>query len=71
MRNKEAKDPDEHVILPELISKEPLGPAVRRGDDEWFAIAKWVIFGLIEAEEYGITQANVDQMQAKTARTRS
>ena len=62
IRNKEAKDPKEHVILPELISKEPLGPVVRRGDDEWFAIAKWVVFGLIEAEEYGITQANVDKM---------
>jgi general L-amino acid transport system substrate-binding protein len=62
IRNKEAKDPKEHVILPELISKEPLGPVVRRGDDEWFAITKWVVFGLIEAEEYGITQANVDKM---------
>ena len=65
IRNKDAKDPKEHVILPELISKEPLGPAVRRGDDEWFAIAKWVIYGLIEAEEYGITQANVDQMKTE------
>ena len=54
------------MILPDLISKEPLGPAVRRGDDEWFAIAKWVVFALIEAEEYGITQANVDQMKAST-----
>ena len=63
IRNKEAKNPAEHVILPDLISKEPLGPAVRRGDDEFFAIAKWVIFGLIEAEEYGVTQANVDAMQ--------
>jgi general L-amino acid transport system substrate-binding protein len=63
IRNKDAKDPKEHVILPELISKEPLGPAVRRGDDEFYAIAKWVIFGLVEAEEYGITQANVDQMK--------
>ncbi len=63
IRNKDAKDPKEHVILPELISKEPLGPAVRRGDDEFYAIAKWVIFGLIEAEEYGVTQANVDQMK--------
>jgi general L-amino acid transport system substrate-binding protein len=66
IRNKEAKDPKEHIILPELISKEPLGPAVRRGDDEWFAIAKWVVFGLIESEEYGITQANVDQMKSST-----
>ncbi len=64
VRNKEAKNPDEHVILPQLISKEPLGPMVRRGDDEWFAIVKWVIHGLVEAEEYGITQANVDQMKS-------
>ena len=63
IRNKEAKNPTEHVVLPELISKEPLGPAVRRGDDEFFAIAKWVVFGLIEAEEYGVTQANVDALQ--------
>ncbi len=61
-RNKEAKNPAEHIILPELISKEPLGPAVRRGDDEFFAIAKWVVYALIEAEEYGITQANVEQL---------
>jgi general L-amino acid transport system substrate-binding protein len=64
IRNKDAKDPQEHVILPELISKEPLGPAVRRGDDEFYAIAKWVVFGLVEAEEYGITQGNVDQMKS-------
>ena len=64
VRNKEAKDPKEHVILPDLISKEPLAPAVRRGDDEWFAISKWVIYGLIEAEEYGVTKANVDKMMA-------
>jgi general L-amino acid transport system substrate-binding protein len=63
VRNKEAKNPADHVILPELISKEPLGPAVRRGDDEFFAIARWVLFGLIEAEEYGVTQANVDGLQ--------
>ena len=66
VRNKEAKVPDEHMILPQLISKEPLGPMVRRGDDEWFAIVKWVIYGLLEAEEYGITQANVEQMKAST-----
>ena len=56
-----------HTILPELISKEPLGPLVRRGDDEWFAIVKWVIYGLIEAEEYGVTQANADQLKAGNA----
>ena len=66
IRNKDAKDPKDHIILPELISKEPLAPSVRRGDDEFFAIGKWVIFGLIEAEEYGITQANVDKMAAES-----
>lgn len=64
VRNKEARNPADHVILTELISKEPLGPMVRRGDDEWFAIVKWVIYGLIEAEEYGVTQANVEQMKS-------
>lgn len=63
VRSKEARNPADHVVLPELISKEPLGPAVRRGDDEFFAIARWVLFGLIEAEEYGITQANVATLQ--------
>jgi general L-amino acid transport system substrate-binding protein len=66
VRNKEAGNPDDHVILPELISKEPLGPSVRRGDDEFFAIVKWVVFALIEAEEYGITQANVDKLKAES-----
>ena len=65
-RNKEAQNPADHVILPELVSKEPLGPMVRRGDDEWFAIVKWVIYGLIEAEEYGITQANVDSLKTSS-----
>lgn len=63
IRNKVAPTPADHVILPELISKEPLGPMVRRGDDEWFAIVKWVIYGLIEAEEYGITESQVDQLK--------
>ena len=66
VRNKEAGNPEDHVILPDLISKEPLGPSVRRGDDEFFAIVKWVVFALVEAEEYGITQANVDQMKTST-----
>jgi general L-amino acid transport system substrate-binding protein len=65
-RNDKAKDPKEHIILADLISKEPLGPMVRRGDDEWFAIVKWVMYGLLEAEEYGVTQANVDQMKSST-----
>jgi len=66
-RSKVAKDPKDHVILPDLISKEPLGPVVRRGDDEWFAIVKWVMYGLLEAEENGVTQANVEQMKASTS----
>lgn len=64
IRSKEAANPDDHVILPELISKEPLGPAVRQGDNEFFNIVKWVGFALLEAEEMGITQANVDQQKA-------
>ena len=60
VRSKEAQKPDDHIILPELISKEPLGPSVRRGDDEFYAIAKWVRNALLEAEEYGITAANID-----------
>ncbi len=65
-RSKVAKNPKEHLILSDLISKEPLGPMVRRGDDEWFAIVKWVMYGLLEAEEYGVTQANVEQQKAST-----
>jgi general L-amino acid transport system substrate-binding protein len=59
-----AKNPDEHLILPEIISKEPLGPLVRRGDDEFFAISKWVLNALIEGEEYGLTQANLDEKKS-------
>lgn len=66
IRNKVATNPADHVILPDLVSKEPLGPMVRRGDDEWLAIVKWVIYGLVEAEEYGVTQANVDQLKASS-----
>jgi general L-amino acid transport system substrate-binding protein len=58
------RDPNEHVILPDIISKEPLAVAVRHGDDQWFDIVKWTIFALIEAEELGVTQANVDEMLA-------
>ncbi len=63
IRSKEAAKPDDHVILPELISKEPLGPSVRRGDDELFAIVKWVGYAMLEAEELGVTQANADAMK--------
>jgi len=54
--------PDEHNILPEIISKEPLGPVVRQGDDQWFNIVKWAVFALINAEEMGISSANIDSM---------
>ncbi|MBB4001344.1 MAG: amino acid ABC transporter substrate-binding protein [Aurantimonas endophytica] len=53
---------DEHVILPEIISKEPLGPAVRQGDTEWFNVVKWTHNALLNAEELGVTQANVEEM---------
>ncbi len=56
-------DPDNHVILPEIISKEPLGPATRHGDDQWSDIITWVLNATVTAEEKGITQANVDKMK--------
>jgi general L-amino acid transport system substrate-binding protein len=55
-------NPADHIILPEIISKEPLGPVVRQGDDQWFNIARWTYFALLEAEELGVSQANVDEM---------
>src|SRR5690348_1142412 len=55
-------NPNDHLVLPEVISKEPLGPSVRHGDDQWFDIAKWVHFAMVNAEELGITKANVDEM---------
>ncbi|MHA1548876.1 MAG: amino acid ABC transporter substrate-binding protein, partial [Alphaproteobacteria bacterium] len=60
-------DPENHAILPEIISKEPLGPLVRHGDDQWGDIARWVLNALIIAEEKGITAANVDEKAAGTA----
>ncbi|GLQ09850.1 amino acid ABC transporter substrate-binding protein [Devosia yakushimensis] len=54
--------PDDHEILPEIISKEPLGPVVRQGDDLWFKINRWAYYALLEAEELGVTSANVDEM---------
>ena len=59
--------PDEFVVLPEVISKEPLGPLVRKGDDEWFSIVKWTLFAMLNAEEMGITSQNVEE-QAKTTK---
>jgi general L-amino acid transport system substrate-binding protein len=63
-RAAKAGNPDDYVILPEVISKEPLAPTVRHGDDEFFDIVKWTVFALIEAEEKAITQANVEQMKS-------
>lgn len=67
VRNREAPKPDDYLILPDLISKEPLGPMVRRGDDEWTAIVKWTVFALIEAEELGITRAKAAELAARSS----
>jgi general L-amino acid transport system substrate-binding protein len=61
-----ASNKDDYVILPEAISKEPLGPMIRSGDWEFFAIVRWALFGLVEAEEYGVTSANVDKLVAES-----
>lgn len=58
--------PGEHVILPEIISKEPLGPLVREGDDQWADIVRWTMNALIVAEELGVTSTNLEQMSAGT-----
>jgi general L-amino acid transport system substrate-binding protein len=57
-----APNPDDYIILPEIISKEPLGPVVRHGDNQFADIVRWALFAQIEAEEYGITSKNVDEM---------
>jgi general L-amino acid transport system substrate-binding protein len=56
-------NPNDHIVLPEVISKEPLGPVVRHGDDQWFDIVKWTHFAMVGAEELGVTKANVDDMK--------
>ena len=61
-----APNKDDYVILPEAISKEPLGPLVRRGDWEFYNIVKWTLFGLIEAEEYGVSSASVDKLKSES-----
>lgn len=66
IRAMNAPNPADYVILPETISKEPLGPVVRRGDDKWFAIAKWVLYAMLQAEESKVTSANVDDMKAQS-----
>ncbi|MBM3570065.1 MAG: amino acid ABC transporter substrate-binding protein [Alphaproteobacteria bacterium] len=60
VRIKDAKVPEDHVILPELISKEPLGPVVRHGDDQLLDLVKWTHYAMLEAEELGVTSKNVD-----------
>ncbi|MBK5970972.1 amino acid ABC transporter substrate-binding protein [Thiorhodovibrio litoralis] len=60
------KEADKAEILPEVISKEPLGPAVRQGDDDWFNIVRWTLFAMVNAEEFGVTAANVDEMKKST-----
>jgi general L-amino acid transport system substrate-binding protein len=59
-----APNPDDYVILPETISKEPLTPVVRQGDDQWFTVLRWTVYALMTAEELGVTQANVDEKKA-------
>src|SRR3954452_25433270 len=61
-----ASNPDDHIVLPEIISKEPLGPAVRHGDNQWGDIVRWVHYALINAEELGVNKGNLDQMLKST-----
>ncbi|MFW6024575.1 MAG: amino acid ABC transporter substrate-binding protein, partial [Dichotomicrobium sp.] len=62
----ELRDPDGAEILPETISKEPLGPVVRQGDDEWYHVVRWTLYALINADEYGVNSENVDDMKANS-----
>ena len=61
-----SKNPGDHVLLPEIISKEPLGPLVRHGDNEWGDVVRWTLNALISAEELGVTSANIAEMAAGT-----
>ena len=60
-------NPEQYIVLPEVISKEPLGPAVRQGDEEWFDIVRWTLFAMLNAEELGINSSDVEEM-AKTTK---
>src|SRR5258708_16009893 len=62
-----ASNPEDYIVLPERISKEPLAPVVRHGDEEWHDIVSWVVYALFEAEEKGITQKNLDEMAKSDA----
>jgi general L-amino acid transport system substrate-binding protein len=66
VRASRAPNPNDHVILPEVISKEPLGPVVRHGDDRWFDVVKWALFAMLEAEELGLSSKNIDAQLAST-----
>jgi general L-amino acid transport system substrate-binding protein len=66
VRASRAPNPADHVILPEVISKEPLGPVVRHGDDKWFDVVKWSLFAMLEAEELGLSSANIDQQMGSS-----
>ncbi len=60
-------NPDEHTVLPDVISKEPLGPAVRQGDDQWFNLIKWTHYAMVTAEELGVTKANIEDRIKSTS----
>jgi general L-amino acid transport system substrate-binding protein len=66
IRANDTPNPADHVILPEIISKEPLAPAVRQGDDQWFDVVKWTLYALLEAEEKGVTSKNIDEAKNST-----
>ena len=66
IRANDTKTPDDHIILPEIISKEPLGPVTRQGDESWSKLVTWVHFAMITAEELGVNAGNVDQMRSDT-----
>ena len=66
VRASRAQNVADHVILPEVISKEPLGPVVRHGDDRWFDVVKWALFAMLEAEELGLSSKNIDQQASST-----
>ena len=59
-------NPNDSIVLPEIISKEPLGPSVRQGDDQWFTVVKWVLFAMLDAEELGLNSKNIDSMTTST-----
>lgn len=60
------KNPEDAIVLQDVISKEPLGPSVRQGDEQWFNVVRWTLYALVNAEELGITAANVDDQKAKS-----